>query len=142
MDLMQYGVTSGDIEFLRRKELDGNLIIATSSNSATGDAASYVPATGKTFFLYAAKFTVGTFFAEGSNPVCELQNDGTNVETGVIVGNTDTAVGRSIANPTYNFIIKGDSLVGDGAKAYTIDIISNAASVTIYGTIIGWLEDT
>ncbi len=130
-----------DLEFLRQKELDGDLIKITGTNSGTGDTVSYVPVTGKTFFLISASLTVESVdpFATQHSVRVELQNDGTTRDGWFHYHDNSPSELSSLKN---DFNMIGDSLVGDSAKAYSIDIISNSFSETIRGTIVGWIEDT
>lgn len=120
-----------EIQFLQSKSDAGNLIMVNGSiSSATGVITSYTPASSTTFVVVMAKinWTVGT----GSSTT-QLRNNTT-------VRETSTGVMGSGQQPyNYEYIIRGDTLVGDGAKTYDLNCSANTGQ-TIYGVILGYLE--
>lgn len=132
----------GDIEFLRQKSLNGDLVIVTNSVTAVGEITQYTPATGKTFFLYKAAI----FFSNQAQTVqshckAEVRNDGTAVDSLGVSGYT--------ANPYFHSgnrnesIVQADKLVGNSTKKYSIHCTNiGSASTTLYATLVGWKENT
>lgn len=139
--LFQVGVDEdvGDAEFLRDKEVAGDLINVFGTSLGTGDAVAFVPASGKTFFIYASSVNFTSIAASQHENIVELQNDGT-IRDAVNLFIDDSP--GLLSNTKPSFIILSDSLVGDGIKAYSIDVISNPNSDLIKGTIEGWIENT
>jgi len=139
--LFEVGVEDvGDAEFLRDKEVAGNLITVHGTDSATGDAVTTVPATGKTFFIFAASVNITSIDVVTTHETrAELQNDGAIMDSASIFS---SATSDLPTLPKVDFIIVSDSLVGNGSKAYSIDVITNPQSDVVRGTIEGWIEDT
>lgn len=127
----------GDLEFLRDKELAGDLIISTGTTTAAAPITitSIIPAVGKTFFIASsahvhADNNVGPEVIEST-----LQNNGVNkdIKTNT-VGNTNQLFLMGV--------VAGDSLVGDGAIVYRIQKTVGAIGTKISATITGWIQDT
>ncbi len=138
--LFQVGVDEdvGDAEFLRDKEVAGDLITVSGSSTGTGDAVAFIPATGKTFFIYASAVDFTSINLVFHENIVELQNNGAIRDTASISVDNDGTI-----TPTkVHFIILSDSLVGDAVKSYSIDIITSSQSDLIKGTIEGWIENT
>ena len=146
MDLAQYGLSESDIEFLRKKSLSGDLIIVTGSATTVTDICSYTPASGKTFFLYKASAFSKNVANSGVtyNWLAELQNNAVVKDYFGGQGTSNFQNGAtSSANvfPKTESVIHGDSLIGDALKKYRL-YLSVVTSATVYGTIIGWIEDS
>jgi hypothetical protein len=139
-DFSQLNIALPDIEFLRKKSLLGDLIIVNGTRTGTiGEICSYTPATGKTFFLYAAKITRNALGGASINTArAQLKNDITIVDYFETI---DVATGGAWLSESS--IIKGDKLVGNGAKKYLLDLtVLSTVTVVVKGTIIGWIENT
>ena len=132
------GGDMGDLQFLQQKSDAGNLIIVTGNRNTAGVIVSYTVPNGKTFVLYKAKTDVKVTTITNDN--MDLRNNGiirdTNIST--ISGNTFNGVASATA-VSEQFIIEGDTLVGDGVKTFDINL-SVSGGNTVYGTIIGYLE--
>jgi len=132
----------GDIEFLRLKSLNGDLIIVVGSVTATGEIVQYTPTTGKTFFLYkAAVFLANRSGSFAQSAEAEVRNDTNNKDT--IGYGGQFAAGNSGQALRNESIIQGDKLIGNSTKKYSVNCthIANAA-LTLHATIIGWIENT
>ena len=133
-------VELGDLEFLRTKSLNGDLVFATGNRTTTGVICSYTPATGKTFFLVA-----GTIHAKqggtGTNCLVELRNDATVKETlgGETLGGASTQ-GASVPWKGKT-AVQADKLVGNSTKTYDLNL-SAVTNLTVYGNLFGWIENT
>ena len=115
----------GDLEFLRDKELAGDLLSDSGITSSAGvTIASITPASGKTLFLVSA---TGSSGAGSSQRI--LRVDGVTIEEPL----TDLAGG------TTNFGALVLSLVGDGVK---IMDVFNISAVQGVGFIEGWIQNT
>lgn len=141
-DFAQYALAESDIQFLKKKQDEGNLIIQTGTLSTTGELVSYTPATGKKFYLARAK-SVADITAVDGNVIAELQNNG--VVKDYFIERARSSLGfqeRGLTHtPSGSYsIIQGDSLVGDGIKKYRINITS-LTSATAFGILLGWIED-
>lgn len=138
LTILQKGGRLSDIEFMSVKQFKGKLKKVEGSTSSTGTITSFTPATGKTFYLAGAHVqqvavtpvTVYSWHAE-------LKNDTTVVDN---CGGNGSASFATYSLPQ-RFELKGDSLVGDGAKTYSINIVSNADGVTLEGMIYGFIEN-
>jgi len=134
------GLDLGDIEFLRQKSLNGDLIISTVERTTTGTTATYTPATGKTFFLYKA-YCRGNATNSNSTYDAELQNDGAVRDRWDYIEGYGAVNGVGGADLGHESVIQADKLVGNSAKIYRIEVIA-ISGVTVNGTIIGWIENT
>lgn len=145
MDLSMYGISETDLEFLRQKEKEGNLISVTGTLSATGELVAYTPITGKTFHLITA-----SAFADGASDndlirwIVQVRNNTTVKD--YLGGSSDSNLTGDAGHGAQSFktksIIVADSLEGDGIKKYDLNISTYTAAGTVYGTILGWVEDT
>ncbi len=118
-----------DLTFLRRLSIQGRLWFEQATASVTTTALiSRVPPTGATDFIYlmitSASGNVGTGYS------VTLNNNGMSR----IIAFQNSLAGAG----TFPII---DSLVGDGNKAYTIDVTETAASV-LRISLFGWTENT
>lgn len=126
----------GDLEFLRDKQLAGDLIVATGTTLAAAPVTvtSIIPASGKTFFIANSNYV-----HEGGGTTDEtetqLQNDGVVKD----IKRTTLANARDLF---IDGVVIGDSLVGDGAKIYRIQKTVGLAATNTSGTILGWIQDT
>lgn len=131
------GGSMGDLEFLRDKQLSGDLVSSTGTILAAAPATicSITPAIGKTFFL----INVEQFFVDdggGSNMMTtEIQNNGVNKQTSIIRAPNYTSFRVPSA-------IKGDSLIGNGIKIYRIQKIIGVVNTRVTATMQGWIQDT
>lgn len=125
----------GDLEFLRDKELSGDLIIAYGTRTGAGVLASYTPANGKTFFAVKALGSIEAGGADYAN--YQIRNNTT------IIAEFSLSIeaGRAYPNQEVN-AIAGDSLVGTGALVYDINIQDVGGAVNKNGTLQGWIQDT
>jgi len=130
----------GDIEFLRQKSLNGDLIISAVERITTGTTATYTPATGKTFFLYKA-YCRGDAGASNSSYDAELQNDGAVKDIWDYVEGYGSVNGVGGSDLGHTSIIQADKLVGNSAKIYRIEVVA-ISNVNVLGVIIGWIENS
>lgn len=156
MDLSEYGVTETEIEFLAKKEKEGNLVYQISSEF-TGDAdqITITPASGKTFYL------VGIKLYPVVNAVVETAANGTRNRRADVELTFDSTVkdvltwdfeqtGSSSTVSNFHMssegvgqltgLAKGISMEGNGAK--TIKLTSTNTSGTYRVAILGYYEDT
>lgn len=124
----------GDLEFLRDAELSGDLLLAFNTRSTVGVGASIVPASGKTFFIVAAQISLAA--ASLTQAFAQLRNNGTIIDTIATGLNANTEV-----VPTKS-IIRGDSLIGNGAAAFDLNINIITIAVNITTTLEGWIQNT
>lgn len=157
MDLMQYGITSSEVEFLAKKERDGNLVWSISSEFTTNaDQITITPASGKTFYLVQAKLypvtdsivtSSGAVSTENRRVDVELTFDGTikdvlthDMETTYgVTGVAGTfAQGNAAVTGQYNTLAKGISMTGNGVK--TVKLTSTNTSGTYRVSVLGYYE--
>jgi len=133
----------GDIEFLRQKSLNGDLIIVTGSVTATGEIVQYTPATGKTFFIYLGQtFHSNRGAVAGAYGEAEIRNDGTVKDTIGTAFNASSGASNAYT-PQARSVITGDKLVGNAVKKYSIHCtVIQSASTRLFATLIGWIENT
>jgi len=126
----------GDLEFLRDKELAGDMILSNVAKTVIGVGASIIPAIGKTFFH--VKSHLSPVGIASNNTRAELRNDGTRIDA--MAYSSNNAVPDS--TPGDSKVGVADSLIGDGAKAFDINIISLTGAPTINTSMQGWIQDT
>lgn len=136
MDSCAYGLSNTDIQFIKQKSDEGNLVFVQGQITATGEVVTYTPATGKTFYLLKARVLFVQANLNNSQTV-ELRNDGVAKET--LRADNDDA--NSAVYPM-EFILTGDKLVGNGSKKYSIECTINPVPTPVRGHILGYLEDT
>lgn len=123
----------GDLEFLAGKQVAGDLVVLEGSRArnSVGSIVSFVPATGKTFFIVDSQIQGINF----SQAIVEVVNDVTS--RGKYASDTTFV-------PLRDFIVKSDGLIGDASKNYSIDITTaaSAGTVPINATLEGWIQDT
>lgn len=126
----------GDLEFLRGKQLAGDLLTSTGSTSAVGPVTitSIIPANLKTFYLAKSRLTTAEKGAAGPI-VCQTQNDGVNKEEFSI----EITVDRTTEHAGQ---LAGDSLIGDGARIYRMQKVTGVNLISCNGFLEGWVEDT
>ena len=152
MDLIQYGITSSEVEFLAKKERDSNLVWSISSEF-TGDAdqITITPASGKTFYLVGIKLYPVTNVAIGNitnntessrRTDIELTFNGTikDVVTYNENANVSNLGGQSMGQLTGQLtgMAKGISMSGDGIK--TVKLTSTNTSGTYRVSVLGYYE--
>ena len=120
--------TTSDLEFLKEISDFGEVIIRSGNRSTTGTAVSFVVPDGKTFYFISGFFQIST---QTSGSI-RLQNDGVTREDYVGIAGTVEAFRGAWQLPT-------DSLIGDGVKAYTIDVTAGAGTNRIGGSIVGYI---
>lgn len=128
----------GDIEFLRDKQLSGDLIILTGIGVAVAPTTvlSTTPASGKTYFVAKASYFIENNKGTAEEVDLETQNDGTV---------KDLKATKQLANATMNFGLSaniGDSMVGDGAIIYRVQKVTGAVNTGPHATLTGWIQDT
>ena len=158
MDLMQYGVTSSEVEFLAKKERDGNLVWSISSEFTTNaDQITITPVSGKTFYLVQAKLypVVDSIITGSATASVTTSNRRTDIELtfdGIVkdvlthdmettYGSTvggDHAQGNAAVTGQYNTLAKGISMTGNGVK--TVKLTSTNTSGTYRVSILGYYE--
>jgi len=133
----------GDLEFLRDKELAGDLVSSSIFSSANSPVtgAVIIPAAGKTFFIAGHSSILinntGSSRTEGRT-LLENNTVTVYVDVAFLNGNgTDNVV--HVGSPN---VIKGDSLVGDGAVEYRQRKTVGLANFNFATTIMGWIQDT
>ncbi len=118
-----------DQVFLKRIHDEGRFRTSEGARSTDGIMASIVPLNGETFYLLGGKFQLQT---TGGGRI-ELNNDG---------------VIRERYGAEINGIVKGawvittDSLIGDGIKAYTVDLTNESGASAVSGSIFGYIESS
>jgi len=130
--------TTTEIQFLSTQ----TLAFATGSRTTTGTLATITPATGKTFVLLGASVSPSTSPILGAcRYLCELRNE-SNVRD--FLGGTSSSIaaggGGSAISQSHSFV-RGDTLIGDGIKTYTLEVTVIIAA-TVNGAIYGYLIDT
>lgn len=149
-DLFEYGLTDTDIQFLKKKLDEGNLITVHGNRTTSGEICAYTPSTGYTFYHLKSLITVsGKSGAAGNQEsviiIVSVQNDGTTKDviggSGVPNQSNSAFFNASAAAASRNFSDIPDKLVGNSTKKYSLncDSISHG---TVYGTIIGYIEAT
>jgi len=138
-DITITGATAalGDLEFLRDKELSGDLINVTGLTAAVAPstAVSFVPATGKTFFIANSYHIHANDSAATDRATSRLENNGVNIDE-------KTSVTINGVTTHYQGVIAGDSLVGDGALIFRIQKTQGLNNHRITGTMLGWIQNT
>lgn len=146
-DLHDFDIIDTNLEFLREKELEGNLVTLTAvKSSTTGVKITYTVPSGKTFFLLKASFCIvdqpGATLLGALEVV--LKMNAVIIDTmGNGGGSNTVSASGSAANifKTETSII-GKSLVGDGTKTVVVEVIANAIANNLVPTLLGWVEDT
>lgn len=136
MDFGQYGLSETNIELIKQKSLEGNLIFQQNSIvGSNGTVVSYTPTTGKNFVLiFANYYHIATVLDEIT---ITLKND-TNVRESYL----NIVSGSSVYSSPFQFLTFGDVLIGNGSKKYEIAVTGMSGTTTVYGNICGYLEDT
>jgi hypothetical protein len=142
-----------DLEFLRQKQLDGDLIHLISSEfTGNADQITYTPATGKTFYHIKSKLypVDNTVFGGTQSAGNHTANRRADVELTIDAVVVDTL--------TYDFEVKDvngvgqmdgigqfetnifESLVGNASKAVKLTSTNNSGTYRV--SMLGWIEDT
>jgi len=129
----------GDLEFLRDKQLAGDLIIVVGD--ADGDAAAFTmasttPAAGKTFFVSNVDIAFNNRDGSAQRMDVQAQNDG----TATVTIKADVAASTGSFIPTIK--MRGDSMVGDGAVIYRVQKVTGVANANATCVLEGWIQDT
>jgi len=128
-----------ELEFLSRQ----TMVFDTGNSAAVGTLATITPADGLTFVLIGAKISLTAITLASTAKNCEvhLLNEA-NIRDilGYAGGTVINGAGGGAAGDGIS-VVKGDILVGDGIKTYTLEIIA-ANGMTIAGTIYGYLRNT
>ena len=150
----------GDLEFLRDKELAGDLIhIISSEFTANADQITFVPASGKTFFHIKSKLypVVNTIITGAVGSTTTTSNRRADVELTfdsvlkdalthdmeTTFGSNEGAATRSQGNAgqtgQYETNIF-ESMVGDGIKSIKLTSTNNSGTYRV--SLLGWIQDT
>ena len=157
-DMSQYAINESFLDFLIKKEQDGDLIKELSAEfTSTGVKITHTPATGKTFHLYKAwlvpssininDITIGV--ATNINRYCfvSVEYDGTEIDE-IYSNNESDSVGGSgmggAAATSQKLETSSilDTMVGDGAKAVEVEVKTIDGTAGYKVGLIGWLSDT
>lgn len=152
-DYSDFNKKLSDIEFIRQKQIEGNLIKLVSTEfSGNADQISYVPASGKTFYFLKAKLypvndTTAPQLTSGAGlsrrADVEITNDGTVIDVltwdyqSYMVSTDDSAPTFGVGQFDSNVF---DSLIGNASKAFKLT--STNTSGTYRVTLLGWIENT
>lgn len=158
---MQYGVVETSPQFIERKIRNSEWFFVTGDINAVTNIIEYVPASGKTAYLFEAKIIISTqtdpvvvtsqtTFASADMVEASLKIDGIVKDTtqigmrssGTGTGATNWAPAQSAYGTLGDgrFICAGLSLAGDGIKKITIENITDNGSAI--ATMSGWISDT
>lgn len=132
-DFSNFNVGKGDLEFIRQKALDGDWVVITGSASTVTDYFEYIPASGKTFFPYKIILNVNSISAVGNHGAI-VKNNGS-IVAGLSIEGGSGGTGHEIT-------MLGDKMVGDGVDIYSVEVNSEAGSINVRATMLGWVEDT
>ncbi len=159
--LFEAGEEMGDIEFIRDKSLAGDWISVTGAIDAINDTIEYVPASGKTFFLYEAKIVIGSFKQATGGGIATVSNSAVRADLLIdTVVKDKTMIGVSSENDPYGsggiggkasgagfgnfgngkFIAQGLFLVGNASKK--VEIKNTQDNGDAVATLSGWIETT
>jgi len=150
MDLAQYALSDNDVEFLARKEKQGNLVSMISNEfTGNGDQITITPASGKIFYLISIKlYPVSNVTPVGSTVSrqtdVELTYDGTVKDVLTYSYNTHMRdqyrESSSSADGTGQFTgnARGISMEGNGSKQ--IKLTSTSTTGTYRVSIMGYYE--
>jgi len=148
-DFTDFNQRLADLEFLRQKELDGDLITVTGTFSGTGVAVTFEPATGKTFFLIAARVTrvSGADFGGSVQWNCraEVRSDAVILDRMGWSGSTEEGAGEGPGvgwGGDSHSQVAGKSLVGNSVKDFDINIGTLSTGQVGLAALYGWIEDT
>lgn len=151
MDLAMYGVSDTEVEFLAKKEREGNLVHSISSEfTNNADQITITPASGKRFYLLGIKLypVVNTVVFTASailNRRADIELTFDSVIKDILThdhesGDAGSNEGNAMDNAgQYTGLAKGISMSGDGAK--TIKLTSTNTSGTYRVSILGYYED-
>jgi len=146
-----------DLEFVRKKIKDGDWWEVTGAIDAVTNKITFVPASGKTAFLFMAKITphvISPTFSGSvggevkESVVADLKIDGVvkdRAQYGItfrsgISSSTASGVGGGGMLGDGKFNALGLSLVGNAIKEIAIENAADAGSPQ--ATMSGWIEDT
>ncbi len=142
----------GDLEFLRDKENAGDMIKLTSSFTNVGVTISYIPPIGKTFFLISARVIriAGVLSTSDRQWNCEanIKSDIDIIDRLGWSGSTEESAGEGPGagwGGDSKTVILSASLIGNGVKEFTIDIITLTSTADGHkgiATLTGWIEDS
>ena len=133
-----------DIEFMSIKQFQGKILKADGSVATAAEIASIVPATGKTFYIAGASVAFDDTSITSANSAARvaLRNDTVTLEVKIFEGKIVSS-GSGIGGRAYVtevFALKGDSLIGNGAKKYSLNVEA-VTNCTSYGMLYGFIED-
>jgi len=130
-----------EIEFLSRQ----TMIFATGRRTSIGTLATITPADGLTFVLLGAQIAplnVGVTSALEDYDV-ELRNEanvrcilGAATSIDASFDSSNTLSGQNVS------FVRGDVLVGDGIKTYTLELVTLTTGILIAGSIWGYTRNT
>jgi len=144
-------VDLGDLEFLRDKELAGDLIHLLSSEfTGNADQITFIPASGKTFFhvrskLYPVVNTIAGSLGAGAtvNRRADVELTFDTVLKDVLTFDMESVSGAnggsaaSAGQPETNIF---ESMVGNGVKAIKLTSTNNSGTYRV--SMLGWIQNT
>lgn len=127
--------STSEVQFLASQAALGNLITVAAKVTGTNVVIAYTVPNGKTFTLYQA---TGQIILQGSTAVAvmDLRNNGTIVAK---MGAGQTVTASADVAQVMNFPVKGDQLVGNGAKTYDLNFTQGEAADQAIGSICGYI---
>lgn len=118
-----------EVEFLQGKDAAGDMIHVTGKKSGTGVAWSIVPPVATTTVIY----QVGASMASGgANSLIEAQ---LRINAVVIETYEFTSTSSPPAGPVANWLTKGKQLIGDGAKAIDMNVLTSSGTGLLFSGI-------
>ena len=139
-----------DLEFIRDRIKAGDWWEVSGNIDAVGNKIAFIPASGKTAFMYKGKITMRINLVVPSSSardeiIADLKINGVTKDKAAIgqqiVGQgANNKVGGAGSTIAGRFNALGLSLVGDGVKEIAIENTEDAGSA--FATMSGWIEDT
>lgn len=147
MDIAEYGLIEHDIRFLKERLDNSELITVHGNRTTTGEITSYTPATGFTFYHIKSYITlIGNEDTNGVNAqiTVSVQNDSSTKDIlgGTGLNNANSSFWNN-SNADASRVISDipSKLVGNSTKKFMLNLdATSSASITVYGTIIGYIE--
>ena len=158
VDMSQYAVDEGFLNFIIRQKELGNLIKEISAEfTTTGVKISYVPTNGKTFHLYKAwlipssvsinDINIGNSVTINRNCFVSIEFDDTEIDEIFYNHESDSVAssspgGAAATSQKLETSTFGDTMDGDGVKAVEVEVKTINASAGYKVGLIGWISDT
>ncbi len=117
-----------DIAFLKKLGDEGKLITRSGTRTTVGTIVSIIPSNGETFYYLFGSWSIQTT----GSATATLNNNANEIESVTVDSTQVTRDGL--------FVTKFNAMIGDGIRAFTVELDAETGATTAQASITGFIE--